>query len=76
MEKTLQCEVHLNISGESSDVSGITVELWKERVCELVEGYAAEDIWKQGVFGKPFQIVVLPKKELHVMVVRNQKELQ
>ena len=36
---------YVKISGESADVSGITVESWKERVCELIEGYAAEDIW-------------------------------
>ena len=36
---------YVKISGESADVSGVTVELWKERVSELVEGYAAEDIW-------------------------------
>ena len=36
---------YVKISGESADVSGVTVESWKERVCELVEGYAAEDIW-------------------------------
>ena len=29
---------------------------------------------RQGVYGEPFQIVVLPKKELHVMVVRNRKK--
>ena len=41
-----RCNVrHVKISGESADVSGITVDAWKERVHELVEGYAAEDIW-------------------------------
>ena len=35
---------YVKISGESADVSGITVESWKERVCELIEGYAAEVI--------------------------------
>ena len=44
---------YVKISGESADVSGVTVESWKKRVCELVEGYAAEDIWnldKTGCF--------------------------
>ena len=36
---------YVKISGESADVSGVTVESWKERVCELVDSYAAEDIW-------------------------------
>ena len=63
---------YVKISGESADVSRVTVESWKERVCELVKGYAASETWmKHCVFGKPFQIMVFPKKELHVMVARN-----
>ena len=36
---------YVKISGESAAVSRVTVELWKEQICELVEDYAAEDIW-------------------------------
>ena len=52
--KTLQCEVCTD-KCNSADVSGVTVELWKERVCELVESYAVEDFWnldKMGCFWK------------------------
>ena len=35
---------YVKISGESADVSGVIVEYWKERVRELIEGYA-QDIW-------------------------------
>ena len=27
-------------SGESGDVSGLTIESWKERIPDIVEGYA------------------------------------
>ena len=33
------------ISGESGDVSGETVESWKERIPDIVEGYSCEDVW-------------------------------
>ncbi len=33
------------VSGESGDVSGETVDSWKERLPELVQGYKSEDIW-------------------------------
>ncbi len=35
----------VTVSGESGDVSDLTVESWKERLPELVRGYKAEDIW-------------------------------
>ena len=50
------------ISGESGEVSGKTVESWKERLPEIVEGYKAEDIWnmdESGCFWK-----ALPDKGL------------
>ena len=65
---------YVKTSGELADVSDVTVESWKERSCKLVEGYAAEDTWnldETGFFGKPFQSMVLPRKELYIMVVRN-----
>ena len=45
----------LTISGESGDVSGVTVESWKERLPELLQGYQKKDIWnldETGVFWK------------------------
>ena len=32
-------------NGEAGDVSGNTVESWKERLPELLEGYDAKDVW-------------------------------
>ena len=43
----------LKVNGESADVRGETVDSWKERLPEIVEGYAKEDIWNMdetGVF--------------------------
>lgn len=33
------------ISGESGDVSGVTVESWKERLSEICKEYTADNIW-------------------------------
>ena len=33
------------MSGESGDVSGATVDSWKERLPDIVHGYSADDIW-------------------------------
>ena len=33
------------VSGESGDVSGATVDSWKERLPHILEGYSPEDIW-------------------------------
>ena len=35
----------MKISGESGDVRGETVESWKERIPELLQGYPSENIW-------------------------------
>ena len=35
----------MKINEESGDVSGETVDSWKERLPELVRGYSAENIW-------------------------------
>ena len=43
----------MTISGESGDVSGVTVASWKERLPDIVPGYGSEDIWnldESGVF--------------------------
>ena len=45
----------LKVCGESGDVCGETVDSWKERVPEIIEGYAEDDIWNMdetGVFWK------------------------
>jgi len=45
----------LTVSGESGDVSGATVDSWKERLPEVLQGYAKRDIWnldETGVFWK------------------------
>ena len=41
----------LRICGESGDVQGATVESWKERLPEIVQGYEKEDIWKMNETG-------------------------
>ena len=35
----------MKVSGESGDVSGATVDSWKERLPDIVHGYSADDIW-------------------------------
>lgn len=35
----------MKINGECGDVSGETVDSWKERIPELLQGYSREDIW-------------------------------
>ena len=35
----------MKVSGESGDVSGATVQSWKERLPHILEGYNACDIW-------------------------------
>lgn len=36
---------HVKINGESGEVSGLTVESWKERLPELLHDFASRDIW-------------------------------
>ena len=45
----------MTISGESGDVSGLTVDSWKERLPEIMQGYSSDNIWnldESGVFWK------------------------
>ena len=35
----------MKINGESGDVSGLTIDSWKKRIPELLQGYSAENIW-------------------------------
>ena len=41
----------LKICGESGDVQGETVESWKERLPEIVQGYDKEDVWNMDETG-------------------------
>ena len=41
----------LKICGESGDVEGATVESWKERLPEIVQGYEKDDIWNMDETG-------------------------
>ena len=41
----------LKICGESGDVRGETVQSWKERIPEIVEGYEKEDVWNMDETG-------------------------
>jgi len=55
----------LIVSGESGDVSGATVDSWKERFPEILQGNAKRDIWnldETGVFWKHCPNMVLFKK--------------
>ena len=45
----------MKVGGESGDVQGETIDSWKERLPEIVEGYDIEDIWNMdetGIFWK------------------------
>jgi len=35
----------MKVSGESGDVSGATVNSWKERLPDILQGYSAKDVW-------------------------------
>ena len=35
----------MTISGESGEVSGLTVDSWKERLPDIMQGYSSEDVW-------------------------------
>ena len=41
----------MTVSGESGDVSGATVDSWKERLPHILEGYSAKDIWNLDEIG-------------------------
>ena len=50
------------ISGESFDVSEVTVGSWMERLRELCKGYQLKDIWNMDESGCFFK--ALPSKDL------------
>ena len=35
----------MKICGQSGDVKGETIDSWKERIPELLQGYSRENIW-------------------------------
>ena len=46
-------DLAISTSGESGDIGGTTVESWKERLTEIVQGYEKDNIWnmdKTGLF--------------------------
>ena len=47
----------MTVSGESGDVSGATVDSWKERLPHILEGYGI--LMKQDAFGELYQTKVL-----------------
>lgn len=60
------------VCGESGEVKGETVESWKERLPEILQGYRA-GIWtKQVVFGRHYLTKALGKKEKPAKVASNQ----
>ena len=53
--RLVKADLKLTISEESGDVQGETVDSWKERIPEIVQGYQKEVIWnldETGVFWK------------------------
>ena len=58
------------ISGESGDVNGDTVLSWKERLPEIVAGYAPRDVWNIDETGCLWR--ALARKVSSVRVGRNQ----
>ena len=54
----------LAVCGESGDVCGDTVDSWKERLPELVQGYSKENIWNMDETGCFFK--ALPDKGLRM----------
>ena len=52
----------LVVSGESADVSEITIEAWLERLPSILRGYSPDDIWNQDETGCFYR--ALPEKSL------------
>ncbi len=55
----------LTVNGDSADIRGDTVDLWKERLPEIISGYTKENIWKMDETGGSiiYQIVVWAEEE-------------
>ena len=51
-----------SISGEAGDVSQTTVDSWKERLPDILQGWDLENIWNMDETGKFFR--ALPNKSL------------
>ncbi|XP_065832947.1 tigger transposable element-derived protein 6-like [Oscarella lobularis] len=55
----------VTVSGESGDVSGATVESWKERLPNILEGYSPENVWnidESGVFWRTLPVKGFARK--------------
>ena len=50
VDQEVQCK-QLKICGESVDVQEETIESWKERLPEIVQGYDKEDVWNMDETG-------------------------
>ena len=65
------------ISGESFDVSEVTVSSWMELLRELCKGYQLKDIWnmdESGCFSKRVLPKALRKKGKNVKVKKSQNK--
>ena len=65
MEEEVQCKEN-EINGESGDVRGETVDSWKERIPELLQGYSSENIWnldETACFGRLYPIMVFARED-------------
>ena len=51
LDKWKKCFKELKICGGSGNVEGATVESWKERLPEIVQGYEKDDIWNMDEMG-------------------------
>ncbi len=61
----------VTIQGESGDVSGVTIQSWKERLPEILKEYRKEDIYnldETGCFGELCLGRVLVRRERNVVV--------
>ena len=62
----------MTISGEPGEVSGLTVDSWKERLPEIVQGYSSEwNLDEMGSSGRPFLTRALDRRSKSARVERN-----
>lgn len=63
----------MRVNGESGDVSGQTVDSWKEHLPEILRGYTAENIWnldETGCFWRALPVCIWEKR--HAMPWRQE----
>ena len=76
MEEEVQCKEN-EINGESGDVRGETVDSWKERIPELLQGYSSENIWnldETACFGRLYPIMVFAREDHSAKVGKKAKQ--